>query len=181
MAARCFLSPRKSPPSRAAFATAAGGIASSAANRDLPSPLRQNSRFAYEVALKWLTRQGCLRGLLLCDPKRLGIRLDHDADARIQRRRHAAQHAEGMAFVARRLEAADLLLGGLEEVGKLPLESPACSRRAAICRATSHASPARLKRGKGGVGELLLQIAIEVGLFHFISIWFTRRREDAKS
>ena len=51
-------------------------------------------------------------------------RFEFDSHPRVQGAGNSAQHAKGMAFVARRLKPADLLLRGLEKLGEVLLREP---------------------------------------------------------
>ena len=58
----------------------------------------------------------------------------------------SAQHAQGVSFIGRRLQTADLLLGRPKFACKVFLRQTCCWRRAANCTARSQATPAFLNR-----------------------------------
>src|SRR6266540_3090669 len=85
---------------------------------------------------------------------------------------NAAQHAERMAFIAGRLQAANLLLRGLKEFCQLFLgESGLLAKGSNLqCHVPSLAGVLEAG-GKGWVLQLFFKVMVEFGLFHFGSLF----------
>ena len=96
---------------------------------------------------------------------------------------HAAEHAEGVAFVAGRLKAADLLLGGLEKLRKVLLgKSSLLAQRGNLQRHIPRFARLLKAGGKRRVLQLSFEIAVEIGSFHCSALFRqSRTRSRAAS
>src|SRR6266702_2238124 len=99
-------------------------------------------------------------------------RFENDAYPCVQRLGNAPQHAERMAFIAGRLQAADLLLGGLKEFCQLFLGESCLLTKGGNLQRHIPCLAGMLKAGsKCRVMQLFFKIMVEVGLFHFCSLF----------
>ncbi len=81
--------------------------------------------------------------------------------------RDAAQHAQGVSLIGRRFEAADLLLGRAKFAGKILLRKPSLLAERGDLQ-SDIPSFARFFEACGEIEvfKLLLQVGVEIGLFH---------------
>src|SRR5512142_2692798 len=92
---------------------------------------------------------------------------EDDTDPGVEDLGYAPQHAQGMALVTGRFDAADLLLGGFKSASEVALrKSGLLAQRGKLhSHVPGFAGPLETG-GEGRIFHLLFEVAIEIRLFH---------------
>jgi hypothetical protein len=94
-------------------------------------------------------------------------RLENDAHPGVQGIGNAAQHTQGVAFVAGRLEPANLLLRGFEQFREVLLRKPGLLAEGGnLQRDIPRLARALKAVGKRRILQLLFEVTVEIGFFH---------------
>ena len=99
-------------------------------------------------------------------------RLEYDAHAGVQRAGDAPEHTQGVAFVAGRFQAADLLLRSFEQLCELLLGKPGLfAQRGDLQRDIPRLARVLKAGGKRRVLQLLFEVTVEIGFFHRLALY----------